>query len=64
MNELATCPSVPQPWFTPIEAAVLYGVSKSTLYELLRQGKSPHRLIGKQIRIPRSAVMPQETSAA
>jgi len=52
------------PWLTIGQTAEVLVVSKSTVRDLLKRGQLPSRRIGKQIRIPRLAVMPQELTTA
>ncbi|MEU7046726.1 helix-turn-helix domain-containing protein [Streptomyces varsoviensis] len=50
---------------TPAEAAVRMGVSKATVYRLLRQGELPAFRIGSGLRIPAQAVpSPEEPMAS
>ncbi|MBA2274913.1 MAG: helix-turn-helix domain-containing protein [Actinobacteria bacterium] len=42
---------------TVMEAAALMRTGRDTTYGLVREGKIPHVRLGKQIRIPRTALI-------
>jgi excisionase family DNA binding protein len=46
------------------EAAAWLGISKGTLYELIRRGDIPHISIGRLVRIPRAALVAKVTEAS
>lgn len=43
-------------WMTPSEVAEMMRISRSTIYEELRQNKLPYQKIGNQYRIDRDAL--------
>jgi excisionase family DNA binding protein len=43
---------------SPEKARAFLGLSRSTIYERLRDGSIPHRRYGRLIRIPKSALDP------
>jgi excisionase family DNA binding protein len=43
---------------SPEEARAFLGLSRSTMYERLRDGSIPYRKYGRLLRIPRSALDP------
>ena len=45
-------------WVTPSDAMIFLQLSRSSLYEMVRDGSLPHRRFGRLIRIPKSALMP------
>jgi len=44
-------------FLTPAQVQVYLQVGRSTIYELLRTGAIPSRRFGRQIRIPREALL-------
>ena len=46
-----------KPVYRVDEVAELLGVSKGTVYELIRAGRIPHKRIGRRIAIPRVLFM-------
>jgi excisionase family DNA binding protein len=44
---------------TPQEAQAFLGLSRSTMYERLRDGSIPYRKYGRLLRIPKSALDPE-----
>jgi excisionase family DNA binding protein len=43
-------------FLTPEEFRAYIGISRSTIYDLLRRDEIPHQKFGKLIRIPKSAL--------
>jgi len=44
-------------FLTPAEFQAFYNLGRSTVYDLLQSGKIPFKRFGRQIRIPRDAVI-------
>jgi excisionase family DNA binding protein len=48
---------------TPEEARQYLGVSRNTMYDLLRRNDIPHLRFGRLIRVPKSALCPRVTDS-
>lgn len=46
-------------WLSPVEARGYLGVSRSSLYEMVRRGQIPAKRFGRLIRVPKSALHPE-----
>ena len=44
------------PWVDAYEYADKFGLSVFTVWRLMREGKIPHKIVGRSKRIPRSAL--------
>jgi excisionase family DNA binding protein len=62
-SSATTTPATLPAWLTPPEAAAVLRVSVDTVYRACRNGQLPHQRLGRQIRIPRSAVAGPETTS-
>jgi excisionase family DNA binding protein len=47
-------------FLSPEEFGAYMDLGRSTVYSLLRGGKIPHRRFGRNIRIPKTAVLPTD----
>jgi excisionase family DNA binding protein len=45
-------------WVTPEQVRQFLNLSRSTVYELLKQGVIPSKPFGRQLRIPKTALDP------
>ena len=46
-------------WLTPEEVQVHLNLSRSAVYELIRESKLPSKKFGRLIRVPRTALAPE-----
>lgn len=51
-------------YLTPLEVQMYLGLSRGTVYELLRRNEIRHVRFGRAIRIPKAALRPLEATAA
>lgn len=49
-------------WVDPKTAWTYLRISRSLMYELIRRGELPARRFGRTIRIPKSALRPEEVA--
>jgi excisionase family DNA binding protein len=51
-------------WVTPSEARQYLGLSRSSMYELIRSRTIPCKRFGRLIRVPKSALRPEVKEAS
>jgi excisionase family DNA binding protein len=51
-------------FLTPEEFRAYLGLGRNTTYELIQRGEIPSRRFGRQIRIPKTALLPDQADAA
>jgi excisionase family DNA binding protein len=51
-------------FLTPEETRTYLGLSRNTMYELLRRNEIAHVRFGRSIRIPKAALRPQDNASS